>query len=254
MYLSKLLINVYSREFRRDHADIRQMHRRVMSGYPDLPNDTPARQSQAVLWRLDGIRRGLVQYVQSLGKPDWSGLPGDYLTEPAHVRSLQPVLDAISPGRRFAFRLVANPVRTIARPTGRPPAEPGKRTQGIKAALRDPQEQLEWLIRKGEQHGFVIPAAANGRPDAAPSPCLTLTGQKRAGDRGPITIEPVRFEGHLIVTDAAAFTEALRTGIGRGKAYGCGLISLAPPQRPRVPPVAPSRGPVFSQRYSAVDA
>ncbi|MEV4757550.1 type I-E CRISPR-associated protein Cas6/Cse3/CasE [Micromonospora sp. NPDC049559] len=231
MYLSKLLINVYSREFRRDHADIRQMHRTVMSGYPDLPDDTPARQSQAVLWRLDGMHRGFVQYVQSLGKPDWSRLPADYLTEPAQVRSLQPVLDAIAPGRRFSFRLVANPVRTIPRPVDRPPVEAGKRTHGMKVARRDPQEQLEWLIRKGEQHGFVIPAAANGRPDAAPSPCLALTGQSRPGDRGPITIEPVRFEGHLIVTDAAAFTEALHGGIGRAKAYGCGLLSLAPPRQ-----------------------
>lgn len=231
LYLSKLPINVYSREFRRDYADVRQMHRTVMSGYPDLSEDSPARRSYAVLWRLDRTYRGFVQYVQSLYKPDWGRLPGDYLTEPAQVRSLQPVLDAIEPGRRFAFRLVGNPVRTIARPPGHPQAESGKRTHGIKVPLRNPQQQLEWLIRKGEQHGFVIPLATNGRPDVAPSPCLTLTGQKRAGERGPITIEPIRFEGHLIITDAAAFTDALRTGIGRGKAYGCGLISLAPPRR-----------------------
>lgn len=228
MYLSKLLINAYSREFRRDHADIRQMHRTVMSGYPDVPNDTPARQSQAVLWRLDRKRGGFVQYVQSLGKPDWSRLPGDYLTEPAQVRSLQPVLDAIGPGRRLAFLLVANPVRSVARPLDRP--QVGMWTRGVKVALRDPQEQLEWLIRKGERHGFVIPATSRGRPHAVPSPCRTLTGQKRAGERGPLTIESVRFEGHLIVTDAATFMDVLRTGIGRGKAYGCGLMSLAPPQ------------------------
>jgi CRISPR system Cascade subunit CasE len=64
MYLSKLLANTYSPEFRRDHADIREMHRTVMSGFPDLPNENPARQSQAVLWRLDGIHRGFVAYVQ----------------------------------------------------------------------------------------------------------------------------------------------------------------------------------------------
>lgn len=231
LYLSKLLINVYSREFRRDHADIRQMHRTVMSGYPDLPDDSPARQSYGVLWRLDLRSRGFVQYVQSVGKPDWSRLPGDYLSEPAQIRSLQPLLDLIHPGRRFAFRLVANPVRTIARSSDRPLAESGKRTRGIKVALRDPQEQLEWLLPQGERHGFVIPAVASGRPDAAPSPCLTLTSRRRPGDRGAITIEPVRFEGHLVVTDAAMFTDALRTGIGRGKAYGCGLISLAPPRR-----------------------
>ncbi|MFI9643323.1 type I-E CRISPR-associated protein Cas6/Cse3/CasE [Micromonospora sp. NPDC051925] len=230
MYLSKLTVNVYSRDFRRDHADLRQMHRTVMSGYPDLPADTPARQSQSVLWRLDSVHRGFVEYVQSSAKPDWSRLSGDYLIEPPQVRSLQPLLDAITPGRRFAFRLVGNPTRTVVRQADRdrPAAEGGKRARGQRIARRKPDEQIEWLIRKGGQHGFVVPTAYNGQPDVSPSPCLVQTGQPRAGDRGPITIEPVRFEGHLIVTDAEAFRTAVQQGIGHGKAYGCGLISLAP--------------------------
>nr|WP_246421854.1 type I-E CRISPR-associated protein Cas6/Cse3/CasE [Nocardiopsis mwathae] len=43
---------------------------------------------------------------------------------------------------------------------------------------------------------------------------------------------PVSYDGRLIVTDPAAFTAALKEGIGRAKAYGCGLLSLAP-DRPR---------------------
>ncbi|WP_326557149.1 type I-E CRISPR-associated protein Cas6/Cse3/CasE [Micromonospora sp. NBC_01796] len=231
MYLSKLQANTYSREFRRDHADIREMHRSVMSGFPDLPKETPARQSQAVLWRLDGVHRGFVAYVQSSSKPDWSRLPENYLTEAPQVRSLQPVLDAIAPGRRFAFRLIGNPTRTIPRAGNPKSPEPRRRTNSQRVARRKPEEQLEWLIRKGEQHGFVIPSAHNGQPDVSPSPCLTFTGQKRPNDKGHITLEPVRFEGHLIITDAVAFLDALQKGIGHGKAYGCGLISLAPPQR-----------------------
>ncbi len=234
MYLSKLMINVYSREFRRDHADIRQMHRTVMSGYPDLPKEAPARQSQAVLWRLDGVHRGFVQYVQSSSEPDWGRLPADYLTEPAQVRSLQPLLDAVAPGRRFAFRLLGNPTRSVVRPADRkkPLPEGGQRPRGMRIARHKPEEQIEWLVRKGAQHGFVVPTAHNGQPDVSPSPCLTLTGQPRPGDTDPITIEPVRFEGHLIVVDADAFRAAVRQGIGHGKAYGCGLVSLAPPRTP----------------------
>lgn len=232
MYLSKLTINVYSRDFRRDHADVRQMHRTVMSGYPDLPKGAPARQSGAVLWRLDSVHRGFVQYVQSSSKPDWSRLPSDYLTEPAQVRSLQPLLDAIVPGRKFAFRLVGNPTRSVVRhrDRGQPLPEGGKRPRGMRIARNMPEEQIEWLIRKGDQHGFVVPAARDGRPDVSPSPCLTLTGQPRPGDRGPLTLAPVRFEGHLVVTDADAFRAAVRQGIGHGKAYGCGLVSLALPR------------------------
>jgi CRISPR system Cascade subunit CasE len=200
-----------------------------MSGFPDLPQSIPARQSQTVLWRLDGIRRGFVAYVQSSTKPDWSRLPADYLVEAPQVRSLQPMFDAIAPGRRFAFRLIGNPTRTVPQPDTKA-ANPDRRPHGRRVARRKPEEQLEWLIRKGEQHGFVIPSAHKGQPDVSPSPCLTLTSRKRPGDKGPITLEPVRFDGHLIVTGADAFANALRLGIGHGKAYGCGLLSLAPPQ------------------------
>ncbi|ANN17253.1 type I-E CRISPR-associated protein Cas6/Cse3/CasE [Amycolatopsis orientalis] len=54
----------------------------------------------------------------------------------------------------------------------------------------------------------------------------TIAGRK--AETGKITVEPVRYDGHLVITDPAAFSDALVTGIGRAKAYGCGLLSLAP--------------------------
>ena len=44
-----------------------------------------------------------------------------------------------------------------------------------------------------------------------------------------MTIEAVRFEGTLIVNDPTVLVSAVRSGIGPGKAFGCGLLSLAPP-------------------------
>lgn len=42
----------------------------------------------------------------------------------------------------------------------------------------------------------------------------------------------VTFEGRLRITDPALLTEHLLTGIGPSKAYGCGLLTLAPlPER-----------------------
>ncbi|GAA2635403.1 type I-E CRISPR-associated protein Cas6/Cse3/CasE [Dactylosporangium fulvum] len=231
MYLSKLVIDPTSREFRRDYADVREMHRTVMSAFGEVANDEPARQAHAVLWRLDNAQRGFTQYVQSGSEPDWSRLPSGYVSGAPEVRSMQPVLDAIAPGRRFAFRLVANPTRTIAR-VDAPPRLDGKRPQGRKVPLRKPDDQVCWLVRQAERCGFIIPTGANGQPDLAPSPCPTSTGRRRAGDAGSITVEPVRFEGHLVVIDTALFTTAIRDGIGRAKAYGCGMISLAPARTP----------------------
>ncbi|MGC5410083.1 type I-E CRISPR-associated protein Cas6/Cse3/CasE, partial [Streptomyces sp. DT225] len=48
---------------------------------------------------------------------------------------------------------------------------------------------------------------------------------KRAGR---VSIVTVTFDGHLEVTDPAVFRRALMQGIGKAKAYGCGLLTLAP--------------------------
>ncbi|RBQ21069.1 type I-E CRISPR-associated protein Cas6/Cse3/CasE [Spongiactinospora rosea] len=218
MFLTKLLINPRSAAFRRDVADVHDMHRTVMSGYPEMPPTGTFRSEHGVLWRIDTLPNGhIIQYVQSRTEPDWSGLPTDLLLKAAEVRSLQPVLDAVAPGRRFAFRLMANPTRC---------AHAKDSTDRKRVPLRQPAQQLEWLIGKGEQHGFVIPVSRQGGPDVAPSPAPRLIGKRRESRK--ITIDPVRFDGHLVVTDPELFTAALTTGIGRAKSYGCGLLSLAP--------------------------
>ncbi|MEV0680104.1 type I-E CRISPR-associated protein Cas6/Cse3/CasE [Actinosynnema sp. NPDC050436] len=218
MFLSKLTLNVRSREFRRDFADIHELHRTVMSGYPHTDGDIPARQANGVLWRLDPTQVGYTAYVQSHISPNWTKLPAGYTTTPAEVRPLQPVLDAVTPGRKLAFRLLANPTRDAV------PVELKGKTRRV--AHHKPEDQIAWLIRKGEQHGFVIPTALDGQPDVAPSPVPRLTGCK---DGTTVTVDAVRFDGHLVVTDAPAFAHALATGIGRAKAYGCGLLTLAAP-------------------------
>lgn len=219
MFLTKLTINVRSREFRRDFANIHDLHRTVMSAYPNTAGDIPARQAHGVLWRLDPTHTGYTAYVQSHTNPTWSALPRDYTTTPPEVRPLQPVLDAIAPGRKLSFRLLANATQDTR------PIELKGKTRRV--APHKSEDQVAWLIRKGEQHGFVIPTARDGQPDVNPSPVPRMTGSK---DNNTITVDPVRFDGHLIITDHTAFTHALITGIGRAKAYGCGLVSLAPPR------------------------
>ncbi|WP_214103568.1 type I-E CRISPR-associated protein Cas6/Cse3/CasE [Acrocarpospora catenulata] len=221
MFLTKLTVNHRSAAFLRDVADVHDMHRTVMSAYPELPPTTTYRRTHGVLWRIDAPPGGqVVQYIQSHTAPDWSRLPDDLLLKPPEVRSLQPVLDAIQPGRRFAFRLTANPTRCI-----RADDDSARRKR---VPLRRPAEQIEWLIGKGEQHGFVIPASRQGTPDVATSPSPKLVGKRR--EPRHITIDPVRYDGHLVITDPAAFTSSLINGIGRAKSYGCGLFSLAPPR------------------------
>ncbi|MBP2479698.1 CRISPR system Cascade subunit CasE [Crossiella equi] len=220
MFLTKLVINPLSPQFRTDARDVQNMHRTVMSGFPEEQPSDAYRQTHGVLWRLDQTDH-IVHYVQSATEPDWSRLPESHLIGSAQVRSLQPVLDAIAPGRKFAFRLQANATRCVR--TDDKPHVP------TRVPLKDPDEQLGWLARKGDQHGFVIPAGHHGRPDVAASPVSRLTGNRK---NHRLTITPVRFDGHLVVTDAEVFRQAVIGGIGRAKAYGCGLLSLTRPLSP----------------------
>jgi CRISPR system Cascade subunit CasE len=51
--------------------------------------------------------------------------------------------------------------------------------------------------------------------------------EERAQQR-QVKVVTVTFEGLLTITDPPALRRALIQGLGRGKAYGCGLMTLAP--------------------------
>ena len=85
---------------------------------------------------------------------------------------------------------------------------------------------MEWLRRKAVQSGFrlVEGNAFHGGPAVSMS-----SGEKQTGRRGRriLTIESVQFDGLLEVMDADKFRSAICAGIGPGKPYGCGLLSVA---------------------------
>lgn len=231
MFLSRVPVNEMSRAFRRDYADVHDMHRTLMSVFDEADVDAGARRHHGLLWRMeeDGPARSLL--VQSRARPDWTRLPHGYASGRVKVTCLQPALAAAEAGRRLSFRLVANPTRSTP-PVG---GAPGGRGRGKRRPIHDPKEQVAWLIRQGERHGFVIPADSDGAPDVSVEPRPALLGRKvdqrskaRGDSRLKISILPVGFAGRLIVTDPEGFAEAVKEGIGRAKAYGCGLMSLEP--------------------------
>jgi CRISPR system Cascade subunit CasE len=89
---------------------------------------------------------------------------------------------------------------------------------------------LDWLARQGQTAGFrLIPL----EPDAGESGQQSMdvvTSLRMTGHRGQqrITIEAARFEGVVEVVDPDAMREAIVRGLGRGRAYGCGLLSVKP--------------------------
>lgn len=246
-HLSRLKLNPRHRVVRFDLTDCYAMHRTVMRAFPTLNGAPPdggvgARDRLGVLYRIDTDRGGGVTLlVQSAVAPQWSHLLPDYLLPtdgPDENPACKPVdhllIAGLREGGELLFRLRANPTRKVDTKSG----PNGEHRNGRRFALLKEAEQLDWLRRKGAQHGFALLDAviSPGMPDIRTivSPDIPdvratasdVTGQDTAGQR--LTFGSVLFDGRLRVTDAAALRDALINGIGSGKAYGFGLLSVAP--------------------------
>jgi CRISPR system Cascade subunit CasE len=204
MYLSRLILNPRSRAVQRDLASPYELHRTVMGGFPD----NLAASAERVLYRLDQMERGnqIWLLVQSQLEPDWSGLDATYLAQTDRDNPAVKEVDMRPvPGQRLTFRLRANPTRRLVQP-----ADKGKRVGIYKV-----DEQIQWLNRKAENGGFVVES-------------VLPTQQQRTDDRKrDLKFLSVQFDGILQVTDSEQFALALANGIGSGKAFGFGLLSVA---------------------------
>ena len=218
MFLSRIRLNPRSVHVVRDLGDIVELHRSVMRAFPAQKKVAP-RAALGVLFRVEGRTSPPELLVQSRVAPDWSRLTDGYLVDHEY-RDGEPLLAAAVPGRRLRFRLVANPSRkSAAHRAGEPPPRNSRRV-----ALTSDQERQEWLVSRGERGGFrlVGPGSASGvRIDELPP----LRG-RRGG--ATVHVRPALFEGIVEVWDPELFRRAICDGIGPAKAYGCGLLSIAP--------------------------
>lgn len=220
MFLSLLRLNPASGAAQRDLRDATELHRTVMRAFPAVPD--PAVEARAyfgVLHRLEFDRPGgrVLLYVQSRVAPDWSGLPSGYVF-PGEEPKVKPVGEAyagLRAGRVLRFRVRANPTRKIDTKSG----PDGEKRNGRRVPMRGPEEQIRWLARKAEEHGFELLQAS-----VAASGSVERVHSHRTGR----TFQGVLFEGRLAVRDPERFQQSLIGGIGPGKAFGFGMLSIAP--------------------------
>lgn len=219
LVLSRLTFDGRHPSARRDLQDAQELHRTLLRAFPDIDGVSP-RNRFGVLHRVEDAGLRPIVLVQSRVEPDWAPLAARGLIDAA-TRSFDPAAFGLRAGRRLRFRLEANPTRKVVRFD-----DDGARLgQGRRVELRTDEARLEWLVRHGERHGFALDQVHGVVPDVRVS--LVPRRHGRRG-RGRVALQPVRFEGHLRVVDPLALAEAVGHGIGPGKAYGCGLLSLAP--------------------------
>ena len=206
-HLTLLELNPRTRACRRDISDPQAMHRTIMGLFPGTDDPSP-RRHWAVLWRVEPADAPTL-LIQSAIAPDLHALPADYGS--ARTKPIDGHLDRLMSGMLVSYRAVVNPVRTTRR-THHPDASPGQ-------AVIPAGERAAWWQRRalGAGLGLTDPATITGRPDQ----------RVRRGERR-LPLYTARIDGTAIIQDPHLLREAITSGIGRAKAWGCGLLTVSP--------------------------
>ena len=226
MYFSRIGFNpdadhqLLARQLCDDSYREHQVLWRLFDGNPDAERDFLYRQV---------IEHGRMKYyVLSARVPvDRSGL---WRIDPPKVYDPQ-----LAAGQRLFFMLRVNPVVTVTMASGRRQRHDvvmqEKQRIGYRklpAAARPPLQELvqqsgiRWLSERMARNGFSIEPGQVLAEGYQQHRCRTRRRQPF------IRYSTVDFQGILTVVNADRFRNALFAGIGRSKAFGCGLLLIKP--------------------------
>ena len=209
MFLSRIEIDAKRYDTRRALSSPQILHAAVESCFP--AKDDKDRK----LWRLDCLQGCLYLLILSPEKPDFSQFSRQFCSEgiTGDTKDYLLLLAMVDSGLRFHFRLRANPVHSVAEKKG---------VRGKVYAHVTVEQKRDWLIKKAPACGF--------RSDTEMFDVVETDLMRfwRNGKARPVEISAAVFEGELEVTDSDMFVKALTEGVGRAKAYGCGLLTIIP--------------------------
>lgn len=215
MYLTQLILNPANRNVLLDVTRPYEMHRTLGCAFQS------DRVQAEMLYRVEANRedRQIGLLVQSGAPGDWARLPEGYVLSIKGPIELD-YKQILRAEQRWRFRLCASPTKRVGN------SSEDKKMIGKRIGILGEEKQLEWLKRKGDQHGF--------EPDLESIVVCNNDHQRsvktdsKTGKEYAMSWLSVRFDGILRVTDAQAFAQAVECGIGSAKGMGFGLLSLAP--------------------------
>ncbi len=168
------------------------------------------------LWRIDPLAGKTYLLLVSEEKPRLEAAAEQFGT-PAGWKTLeyQPFLDNIRVGECRNFRLRANPVITKSAGTG---------NRGKVLSHLTVQQQAQWLQTRAEKYGFSL---SEDSFQVTESVWVSFRKGNEGGKK--VTFKAAVWEGKLTITDAELFRATLIHGIGKEKAFGCGLLTVTGP-------------------------
>lgn len=210
MYLSRVEVNMKNRALLQGLAVPHFLHAAIESCFKGP--------RQRNLWRLDNIGEKYYLLIISQEETDFSPLKEKYGFddgEPVEQTvSLNKLFEKLDTGQKWRFRLCANPTKSKK--------IEGSRARGKVYAVK-PSEVKQWLIDRANRNGFSV--SMDSFDVLTSGWKYFYKGNKSKNMR--VSLYTVTYEGILEITDVGLFKEVLTKGIGRGKAYGCGMLTIA---------------------------
>ena len=203
-HLSLMRLNPQDRQCRKDMADPQHMHRSLMSMFPHaLDGSDSPRRHFGVLWRIEPASSPTV-LVQSSQAPDFDKLPTSYASY--QTKPIDDHLASLTTGLVIAYRVVLNPVKI------------SRRSDTETRTVIPSDERAAWWASLASKMGLRLHEA----------PALTGLQDRylrRSGTRFPLY--SVRVDGVAEIVNPDLLRAAAADGIGRAKAWGCGLLTVA---------------------------
>ena len=229
MYLSRIELDIRRRETLSALAYPVVIHGAIEDSFNN--------KDERKLWRIDtlGDKTYLLLLSQSTFNPDHliEQFSPKYAPNPRELffvqKNYDQLLNRIENGQKYRFRLCTNPVHNTRKNKDNASSE-RKRLAHVTH-----EQQCDWLFKRAESLGFSLEkgeeyTAQDGRIfNTHPSFQVVSDTWKvfKKGSSGmKVTLRQTTFEGVLTVTNADSFKDKLIHGIGHGKAYGCGLMTV----------------------------
>lgn len=214
MYLSRIELNMNRRETMSAIASPHLMHGSVESCFGDYEETR-----QRNLWRIDWLKGTCYLMVLSTEQPDFTQFAAQFgdadKPQSWETKDYTPLLKRLKTGDTWRFRLRSNPTRSSTK------EKSSASERGKVFAHVTQEQQRQWLLKRAESCGFAL---KEDQFDVVHTEWKKFT--KGQQEKRQITLRTATYEGILTINDAEVFKETLIFGTGRGKAYGCGLLTI----------------------------
>lgn len=210
MYLSRVRIDLSNKAGMMIACDAYAAHQFIFAAFCDQVAARP-------LFRMESGITGVSIIVQSRTEPDWD--------RALRMRDTQAIAEtkkytrpSLEAGRKARFFILANVVKTLDDQNGRTDAD-GK-PKKVRVPLVHEDQKRAWFADQAQKAGFSVLSSVIEKKESIDT--------IRPGNTSRIILAATAFSGILRIDDGDSLWRSVMEGIGHGKGFGLGLLSIAP--------------------------